>query len=142
MLTALPIVLACTAFQPCPEALAPHVVSPRTSSPAAIVSPALPPWHRRSESRPLALENLTLPRVTTPPRSSAQPPLTMHRPRSLMTRVTAAMAGAVAGIFAGAYLGAAIQGDCGCDSPGLRGALIGMPIGGVLGGVLGWNLAQ
>lgn len=141
MLTALPIVLACAGFQPCPEAVVPGVVSPRTSSPAAITR-TLPLGHR-SEPRPLGLENLALPRATKLARgSAAQPPLTMHSPTT-MTKIMGAVAGAVAGMYAGAYLGAAIDGDCGgCDSPGFAGAMIGFPIGGVLGGVLGWNLVK
>jgi hypothetical protein len=30
-----------------------------------------------------------------------------------------------------------IEGNCGCDDPGLAGAMIGAPVGAVVGGILG-----
>jgi len=50
--------------------------------------------------------------------------------------------GAVAGAVAVGYLGSMLEGECACDSPGMRGFMIGMPIGGVLGGVIAYRLAR
>src|SRR5262245_8610819 len=126
MLTALPIVLACAAFQPCPVGVTPHVVSPRTSSPAAIVTQVLPPWHRRPVARPFALDHLPLPRAMKLSRAeSAQPPLRMASPPGSPGRVGAAAMAVLMGFWAGAAIGAA-SGD-GDDKlfTGTAGALIG-----------------
>jgi hypothetical protein len=59
------------------------------------------------------------------------------RKRSIGRQIAGGVLGTAAGLFAGAYLGAAIDGECGCDDPGLRGAILGAPIGAIVGGILG-----
>lgn len=46
------------------------------------------------------------------------------------------------GMLAGGWLGATLEGNCGCDDPGLAGGMIGAPTGAVVGAILGWHLGQ
>ena len=57
--------------------------------------------------------------------------------RSSSRKAAGGLAGALLGLLAGGWLGAAIEGNCGCDDPGLAGAMIGAPVGAVVGGILG-----
>jgi hypothetical protein len=152
ILLSVPMVLACVGFQPCPAVTRAGVDSPRTASPAAIVSQALSSEERISRTlqsiriqtiaRPLALEPWSVPSASTmSPARRAQPPLRMQRPPT-MSKAMAVFAFSVAGLWAGAHAGAALEGDSGGDSPGMRGACIGMQVGGILGGVLGWKLVR
>ena len=54
-----------------------------------------------------------------------------------LKRTLAGVAGGVAGFFVGGYLGAFLEGDCGCDDPGLLGFVVGAPIGAAVGAIVG-----
>jgi hypothetical protein len=57
-------------------------------------------------------------------------------------RVAAAVVMGFAGFYVGGKFGAAIEGNCGCDDPGLKGFLIGAPIGAAAGATLGIVLTR
>ena len=140
MLTALPLVLVCFGLQPGPSQAASPNRLVRSSSPAAIVSSALPSEARGlSDSRPLhdALQRArVLPASGHSMKTRAQVGLRAQR----MTTADKAMlvlAGAVAGLYAGAALGEAVD-DSGDGGTGL----IGAPIGAAIGGWAVWNLVR
>jgi hypothetical protein len=145
MLTALPIVLACAGFQPCPDVPLTAAGSPRTSSPSAIIAEAPATLRHRTAARSLAFDNMTLPRTKELSRaSSAQPPLRMpvmgqRRGGGMwISNVMGAAVGVLAGGYAGGMMGALFgEGD---DALGTM--AVGMGLGAAVGGVLGWKLLK
>jgi hypothetical protein len=136
MLTALPIVIACHALQPCQT---PAIVSHelvRSASPAAIVSRVQPRQTLTGDigqsSHP-AVQDVAVGMATTPSRvRRAQAP----RPqagRTTFNKAMAVFAGVIAGCYAGGYLGGAMEEN---------GGLVGMPIGAAIGGVMVWTLVR
>lgn len=100
----------------------------------AAVSTARPPVPAIRTS----LANLDYSAVEVLPRKAASVRQGSGKPqRSLGRTVVGGVLGAVGGFFVGGYLGAMIEGDCGCDDPGLTGFMYGAPIGAIVGGVLG-----
>lgn len=139
MVLSLPILVVCVGLQPCPEATDLVAVSPRTASPAAIVTHVPSRELRTVSALPftrVSVDGLPMPSVSKMSWArSAQPPLTMQ-PRRPTSKAMYMCALAVAGAYAGAYLGVAME----ADGYELRGVMIGMPVGAALGGLLGWKL--
>ncbi len=69
------------------------------------------------------------------------PQHTIRQPRSVATKLAAALIGAVAGFYVGGHLGAALD-NSGGDSPGMAGLMYGAAFGTTAGAVIGWNLAR
>jgi hypothetical protein len=143
MLMSLPVVVAYLGFVAPGAAL--QAPSPRTSTPAAVVTRA------PSRESPLlhAVESLRLePSLAreSPSASAkrgetaAQPPLRMQRRVANQKAMTFVLL-TLAGCAAGGYIGAAVSPDEG-DSPGTQYMLPGMQIGAVAGAVLGWKLVR
>ena len=99
----------------------------------------LPPVNTPAPTIRASLANLDYGAVEVSPEkpaSALQAPAGKPQ-RSVGRKVAGGVVGAVVGFFAGGYLGAMIEGDCGCDDPGLTGFIYGAPIGAIVGGILG-----
>ena len=136
MLTALPIVLACHALQPCQSPpIAPHQLV-RSASPSAIAN--VTQLREHLSGNPLRPLHLALQRVSLPTSSSSpqQHRAQVSRPGRGGTAATKGMivlAGGIAGCYAGAYLGEAMEEN---------GGFPGMTIGAAVGGLMAWTLVR
>jgi hypothetical protein len=57
-------------------------------------------------------------------------------------QVVGGIVGAIGGFFVGGIIGAQLEGNCGCDDPGLSGAIVVGGVGAVAGAVVGVLLAS
>ena len=135
MLAALPIVFACYGVQPCQPAaiLQPSI---RSSSPAAIVSHAMPRAALTDDgtgSLSLAGQQVAIPPASTLPQRGRTQVAVPRRTSTGATKAMLVVAGAIAGCYAGAYLGEAMEEN---------GWAPGMTIGAVLGGWMAWTLVK
>jgi hypothetical protein len=131
MLTALPIVLACHALQPCQApSIADHELV-RSVSPAAIVTHApgeLLTGDARQSLRS-ALRRVTIPSARTRRAQAARP----QSGRTTYSKTMLVVLGVMAGCYAGAYLGEAMEEN---------GWFPGMTIGAAAGGLMAWMLVR
>ena len=135
MLAALPIVFACYGVQPCQPPAIPQPFI-RSSSPAAIVSHAIPREALTADgagSLKLAVQRIAMPTASTMPQAGRAQVAIPRRASTGATKAMLVVAGAIAGCYAGAYLGEAMQEN---------GWAPGMTIGGVLGGWMVWTLVK
>ena len=135
MLAALPIIFACYAVQPCQPAAIPQP-SIRSSSPAAIVSRAMPHEARiggEAGSLKLAVQRIAIPSASTLPQRSRAQVTRPGRGGTAATKGMIVLAGVIAGCYAGAYLGEAMEEN---------GGFPGMTIGAAVGGLIAWTLVQ
>lgn len=138
MLSAMPIVLACYAIQPCQPAAIPNPLI-RSSSPAAIVTvaPREDLTTGASQALRVALRRARIPSLSTPSYARRTQIGLPSSAASKTTKGVLILAGVIAGCYAGGHLGAAMD-----DSPDDGAAFVGMPIGAALGGWIVWNLVR
>ncbi len=101
----------------------------------------------RASNRDLSLGRAVAPSVlsntrgVTRTRAETQSPPGMmrHAPRTSRWayRMLVSVGLGALGFIAGGYTGPGLEGDCVCDSPGMKGFLIGAPIGAAVGATVG-----
>jgi hypothetical protein len=136
MLTALPIVLACHALQPCqPAPLAPQQLV-RSASPAAIVTRAQPREALTADTGRAfqhAVQRFSTPSATARSRARSGQASAAQRGRTTYNKALLVFAGVLAGCYAGGYIGESMEENAG---------FVGMMVGAAAGGLIAWTLVR